>query len=158
MKQLLVALTLTLLVSVTHADTVAVGGAQLSLPDDGWSMKTESGLVLLAPDRGGGIIEVYDFSKVPAADSAALVKLLGGRKETTEAKITTINNHTQNGLSGIAFRGTAKIRNQPIVFSAVALTVGARAVLAISFVKADAAAAFGSEVARILASLRARNP
>jgi hypothetical protein len=157
MKRLLAALVILLLGSgVARADTMVFAGAELSLPDEGWSVREESGLMLLVPDRGGAIIEVYGFSKAPAADRAELQKLVDDRKGTDDVVVASAARHEQHGLRGVAFRGTARIEGKPVAFSSIALDgLRGRAVLAIAFARADLDAGTQREVASALASMRA---
>lgn len=137
--------------STSRADTVRAGGAQLTLPDEGWTMKTENGHILLAATGGGAIIEVYNFSKVPADDEAGLRKLVDDRPETDQVVIANHASHQQNGLKGIKFRGTASIRSNTVDFASVALALRSRAVIAIAFTRGRGRA---DEVAKILASIQ----
>lgn len=155
MKLLSAVLALACLTSIAAADTVEQGGAQLTLPDEGWVVREEDRLMTLGLEQGGAFIEVYDFSKAPAADKAVVGKLVAGRKETTEVAITEVTAHEQHGLKGIAFRGTAKIRGHEVELACVALDgVGKRAVLAIAFTLTTLDQAHRREVADVLASVR----
>jgi hypothetical protein len=150
-------LLLALTTATASADTVEFGAAQLTTPEDGWSVQMEKGMMTLGLEAGGAFVEVYDFSKVPAADRADLAKLVGGRKETTAVVIEDAAAHAQHGKKGISFRGTAEIRGKSVGFSAVALDgFNRRAVLAISFWRSDLTAAKRKETTAIVASLRAR--
>ena len=111
----------------------------------------------LALEKGGAFIEVYDFSKVPAADKAALAKLVGGRKETKNVVIEDAGAHEQHGKKGIHFRGTAEIRGKATSFAAVSLDgFGRGAVTAISFARNDLTVAKKKEVAAVIASIKSK--
>jgi hypothetical protein len=156
MKPMFVAIALLLVTSgVAGADTIQVGGAEMTLPEEGWVVQEEDNHLLLARQSGGAFIEVYDFSKLPAADKATLGKLVDQRNETDGVAVTSVTpNHQQHKLRGIAFRGTATIRGKAVSFSSVALDgVGGRAVLAIAFTLPDDGAA-QREATAALASLR----
>jgi hypothetical protein len=158
MKRAFLSLALLLTLSATAAaDTIVFGGAQITTPDEGWSMQSDKGMITLGLEAGGAFVEVYDFSKVPAADKSELAKLVGGRKETRAVVIEDAGSHEQHGKKGIAFRGTAEIRGKAVTFSAVALDgFGRRAVLAISFMRNDLSVAKKKEVAGVVGSVRAK--
>lgn len=143
--------------TIATADTVRFAGAEVHTPDDGWVARTESGMMVLGPEKGGAVVELYNFSKVPAADKAALEKLIGGRKETRDVTVTDVTaKHAQNGLDGIAFRGTATITGKPVSFRAVALggVSGGRAIVVIAFVRPDLDKSQQRAVADIVSSVR----
>ena len=87
MKTVLVLLLLVLAPAAALADTVSYAGAQLSLPDEGWRVISEDRLLTIVDERGGAFIEVYSFSKLPAAQAAALATLVDGRRDTTSTRI-----------------------------------------------------------------------
>lgn len=148
---------LSLTARVAAADTVVFGAAEISLPDEGWVVEEKDGHMLLALEKGGAIIEIYNFSKAPAADKAVIGKLVGGRKDTTDVEVTSVTpNHEQHGLRGVAFGGSARIGGKPVAFSSVSLDgLRGRAVLAIAFMRAGLDARTQREVKAALGSLRA---
>jgi len=150
-------LVLALLVVPAWADTVRFGGAEVQLPDEGWHASTEGNSMTLGLEKGGAFIELYGFSKAPAADKAALTQLVAGRKETTDVAVAAAQPHRQNGLEGITFRGTARIRGKPVEFSAVSLNgIGERAVTVIAFQLPTLQVADKTAIAGVLASVRRR--
>jgi hypothetical protein len=149
----LVVWAIVLAISTASADTVRTGATELSLPDEGWFMRTENGHTLLAAEKGGAIIEIYDFSKVPANDKAALTALVDNRQDTDDVVIESAGAHSQHGLKGITFRGRAKIKGRPVSFSCIALGVRSRAALAIAFIVTPGSPV-GREATDILASLK----
>ena len=153
MKRIVLALALVTITHAAHADTVHLGKAELDLPA-GWTSTPENGHLLLANRGAMAIIEVYEFSKVPDADKAALTKLVDDRPETDDVAITSVETRRQHGLTGIAFAGTAKIRGRGVAVSSVALALPSRAVVAVAFAS-NPDAAHAREIAEILASARA---
>lgn len=142
--------------STSRADTVRFAGAEVQTPDDGWVARTDSGMMILGPEKGGAVVELYNFSKVPAADKAALEKLVGGRKNTTNVSVSGVTaSHSQNSLSGIAFRGTATIVGKPTSFRAVAFGgINNRAIVVIAFIRSDANSALQRDVGNVITSVR----
>ena len=154
-KLLLAALSILVSTGVAAADTIQFGAAELTTPDDGWSVSDDDRMLTLGLEAGGAFIEVYNFSKAPAADRTALATLVGGRKETTEVAITSAGAHGQHGLKGIAFRGAAKIRGKAVEISGVALDgIAGRAIVVIAFNVPSLAKGHKQDVAGILASAR----
>lgn len=157
MKTVLVLLLLVLAPAAALADTVSYAGAQLSLPDEGWRVISEDRLLTIVDERGGAFIEVYSFSKLPAAQAAALATLVDGRRDTTSTRIAEVTPHAQHGLRGLRWSGRTRIRDREVALAGVALAgVGGRVALAIAFWRPDLDAARVAEVQAALGSLRAR--
>ena len=148
------ALLLLLLCAWAYAqDTFIFAGAQLTMPD-GWSIQTERRMATLLPPSKGAFVEVYSFSKVPEADIKVITDLLKPRKNTTDVNVTKAVVVEQNGLKGTSAEGVAKIKSVPVRFKIIALPIGSRAVLAISFVAEKEVDKFQKDLDGILGSLK----
>lgn len=139
---------------VAAADTVHFGKATLSTPDDGWTVSTSNGVMTLG-NKAGGFIELYDFSKVPAADKAALTKLIAARPGTSAVVIEAIKpDYTQGTHKGLLYKGTGKMADKAVKLGGVALDgFGQRAVFALAVMLPGTEKTVGSQIEAILLSL-----
>jgi len=133
--------TITMLATgVAAADIVPFADAEVIIPEGDWQIHAEDDMMQLAPEQGGGLLELYSLAKTPAADKVALTKLLtASKKDLDEVVLTRITaKYEQHGLKGIAFRGTAQTHGKPVAFTAVGLDgLKGHAVLAIAYTRPD---------------------
>ncbi|MBC8044953.1 MAG: hypothetical protein IAF08_16060 [Rhizobacter sp.] len=145
---------LTLIAPDAHAqDTFVFAGASLTLPD-GWKTETSGNMATLYPPAKGGFIEVYNFSKLPAASADTILKMLKPRKNTTDISVKDVRPMKFGSTTGLGASGKAKIKDAPVSFVLTAIPTGSHAVLAIGFLGDTQPVAFKQEVARVLGSLK----